>query len=367
MAGVRTSNGPLGLLTSTLPDATGYGRILRDTQGRIVGVREQKDCSPAEAALCEWNPGVYAVRAGFFAASIDRLTTNNAQGELYLTDLVSMAATQGGVFGLSRDPGELQGINDRNELTLREHELSRRIARIHMNAGVTIRDPDHTRIEPDVRIEADVVIERGVELRGKTSIARDARIDVGCVLTDTRVGEGAVLLPYSVATDSVIGCGARIGPFAHLRAGTDLADEVHIGNFVETKKTRVGQGSKANHLAYLGDGVIGRNVNVGAGTIFCNYDGVNKHVTVLEDGSFVGSDSQLVAPVRVGENAYIATGTTVTMDVPADALAIGRTPQQNKLGLAARLRRKLVSQKASAARALEAEPQGQGPDHKKSS
>jgi bifunctional UDP-N-acetylglucosamine pyrophosphorylase/glucosamine-1-phosphate N-acetyltransferase len=258
-----------------------------------------------------------------------------------------MAAQQGGAHGVAWDALELQGANDRAELVLREQELARRIVRAHMKAGVTIRDPENTRIEPDVVIEADVVVERNVELRGKTRIGRDTRIDVGCVLTDTSVGEGVVLLPYSVVTESVIGNGARIGPFAHLRPGSELSDDVHIGNFVETKKTRVGKGSKANHLAYLGDGVIGRNVNVGAGTIFCNYDGVNKHTTVLEDGAFIGSDSQLVAPIRVGENAYVATGTTLTMDVPADALAIGRTRQENKPGLAARLRRKLEAEKAA--------------------
>jgi bifunctional UDP-N-acetylglucosamine pyrophosphorylase / glucosamine-1-phosphate N-acetyltransferase len=346
MASARAGNGPLALLTTTSSDATGYGRILRDAQGHVIGIREQKDCSAEEAKLREWNPGVYAIRGDFFSASIGKLTTNNAQGELYLTDLVAMAASQGGVTAVPWDEAELLGANDRHEFVQRERELARRIARAHMKAGVTLRDGDDARIEPSVVIEADAVIERNVELRGNTVIGRGARIDVGCVLTDTRVGEGAVLLPYSVASESVIGGGARIGPFAHLRPGTELAADVHIGNFVETKKTRVGEGSKANHLAYLGDGEIGRGVNVGAGTIFCNYDGVNKHTTTLEDGAFIGSDSQLVAPVRVGKNAYVATGTTVTSDVPEDALAIGRTRQENKPGLAARLRRKLEADKA---------------------
>ncbi len=346
VAHASASTGPLALLTSTLPDATGYGRILRDAQGRIVRIQEQKDCTPEQRAIQEWNPGVYAIRADFFRASIGKLTTNNAQGELYLTDLVALAAADGGVADLAWDAAELHGVNDRAELGLRERELSQRIALAHMKNGVTLRSPASICIEPGVTIEPDSVIERDVTLRGKTAIARDVHIDVGCVLTDTTVGEGAKLLPYSVATESVIGAGAKIGPFAHLRPGTELAEDVHIGNFVETKKTRVGKGSKANHLAYLGDGQIGRDVNVGAGTIFCNYDGVNKHVTTLEDGSFIGSDSQLVAPVTIGRGAYVGTGTTVTQDVPADALAIGRARQVNKLDLAPRLRARLLADKA---------------------
>jgi bifunctional UDP-N-acetylglucosamine pyrophosphorylase/glucosamine-1-phosphate N-acetyltransferase len=344
------STGPLGLLTTTSTDATGYGRILRDAQGRIVKIQEQKDCTPEQAAIREWNPGVYAVRADFFREAIGKLTINNAQGELYLTDLVALAAPHGGTAGLAWDEAELHGVNDRSELSQREHQLQLRVASAHMKAGVTIRDPARTRIEPSVVIEPDVVIEAGVELRGKTHIAADVRIDVGCVLQDCVVGQGAVLLPYSVGTDSQIGAGDRIGPFAHLRPGTELGPDVHIGNFVETKQTRVGQGSKANHLAYLGDGVIGQGVNVGAGTIFCNYDGFNKHTTVLQDGAFIGSDSQLVAPVTVGHNAYVGTGTTVTMDVPDDALAIGRARQLNKPGLATRLRQKLKSDKERASK-----------------
>jgi bifunctional UDP-N-acetylglucosamine pyrophosphorylase/glucosamine-1-phosphate N-acetyltransferase len=194
------------------------------------------------------------------------------------------------------------------------------------------------------------VIERGVELRGDTTIARGAHIDVGCVLTDTIVQEDAQVLPYTVANESVIGPATRVGPFSHLRPGSELGREVHLGAFVETKKTRMGQGSKANHLSYLGDGEIGRGVNVGAGTIFCNYDGVNKHTTVLEDGAFIGSDSQLVAPVTVGRNAYVASGTTVTSDVPAEALAIGRARQENKPGFAARLKERLLQEKARRAK-----------------
>jgi bifunctional UDP-N-acetylglucosamine pyrophosphorylase/glucosamine-1-phosphate N-acetyltransferase len=338
------------LLTSSLPDATGYGRIVRDSNGQILRVQEQQDCTLAEASIHEFNPGVYAIAASFFRESIGKLTTDNAQGELYLTDLVGLAAGKGGVASLHWDVAELRGINDRAELTQREQDLALRIVRGHMRHGVTIHDPSRTRIEPDVVIEPDAMIAPGVELRGTTHVATRVTIDVGCVLTNTRVDEGAQLLPYCVATDSVIGPGARIGPFAHLRPGSQLGRDVHIGNFVETKQTRVGAGSKANHLAYLGNGEIGSGVNIGAGTIFCNYDGYGKHTTTIEDGAFIGSDSQLVAPVTVGKNAYVGTGTTVTQDVPEDALAIGRARQVNKPGLGARLRARLRALKEQAAK-----------------
>jgi bifunctional UDP-N-acetylglucosamine pyrophosphorylase/glucosamine-1-phosphate N-acetyltransferase len=342
----RQSEGPLALLTARLPDATGYGRILRNGAGEIIGVREQRDCNDAERAIGEFNPGVYAVQAAFLREALAKLTSHNAQGELYLTDLIAMAAADGGASGVAWDVAELHGINDRFELVSRERDLARRIAHLHMQNGVTIRDPERARIEPSVQLGQDVVIESGVELRGKTRVGSGAHIDVGCVLVDTVVHEDARLLPYTIATASVIGAGARIGPFSHLRPGSDLGPEVHLGNFVETKKTRMGRGSKANHLSYLGDGEIGQGVNVGAGTIFCNYDGANKHTTVLEDGVFIGSDSQLVAPVTVGKNAYVASGTTVTMDVPEDAMAIGRARQVNKPGLAARLRARFKADKA---------------------
>ncbi|MET0385984.1 MAG: bifunctional UDP-N-acetylglucosamine diphosphorylase/glucosamine-1-phosphate N-acetyltransferase GlmU [Polyangiales bacterium] len=344
----RASNAPLALLTATIPDATGYGRIVRDDAGRVVKVQEERDCSPAERAIREFNPGVYVVRAGFLRDALGQLRPSNAQGELYLTDLVAMAAESGGAAALSWVAADLHGINDRHELVQREQDLARRVALGHITRGVTIRDPEHARIEPTVQIEQDAVIESNVELRGKTSIGRGARIDVGAVLTDTRVLEDAHVLPYTVATESVIGPASRVGPFSHLRPGSELGREVHLGAFVETKKTQMGEGSKANHLAYLGDGVIGRGVNVGAGTIFCNYDGVNKHTTTLEDGVFIGSDSQLVAPVTVGKDAYVASGTTVTEDVPADALAIGRARQVNKPGFAARLRERFLGERQRA-------------------
>jgi bifunctional UDP-N-acetylglucosamine pyrophosphorylase/glucosamine-1-phosphate N-acetyltransferase len=335
---------PLSMLVATLPDATGYGRILRDGD-RVIGVKEQKDCSDTERAIREWNPGVYAARLAFLRKHLPELRPDNAQGELYLTDLVAhAAATKGGVADRPVDPAAVEGINDRAQLAALERRILREIAHRHMLAGVTIRDPETVEIHDGVEIESDTTIERGAVLRGATKIGSGVTIDVGCVLTDVTVEAGAHLKPYSVATESKIGGRAQVGPFTHLRPASDLGEESHVGNFVELKKTRLGKGSKANHLAYLGDGIVGEGVNVGAGTIFCNYDGFRKHVTTLEDGVFIGSDSQLVAPVTVGKGAYVATGTTVTRDVPAGALAIGRTRQENKEGYADRLKGRLKAQ-----------------------
>jgi len=336
----------LALLTSHQADAFGYGRVIRDAAGAITAIREQRDCTEEEARLTEWNPGLYCVRAEFFRQALAALDTRNAQRELLLTDVVAAAARAKGLQDVVWPEAELHGVNDRVQLAERERALRLRVNREHALRGVTVRDPDGTFIEPDVVIEPDAVIEPGVHLRGRCRIERGARIDVGCVLRDVVVHAGARLLPYTVATSSSIGARAQVGPFTHLRPESELGPDAHLGNFVETKKTRLGPGSKANHLAYLGDGVIGAGVNVGAGTIFCNYDGYQKHVTTLEDGAFIGSDSQLVAPVTVGKDAYVATGTTVTQDVPADALAIGRARQENKQGLGKRLRERLSAQAA---------------------
>jgi bifunctional UDP-N-acetylglucosamine pyrophosphorylase / glucosamine-1-phosphate N-acetyltransferase len=355
IARAAAAGSELALLTSTLPDAHGYGRILRDGQGRVTAVREQRDCSAEQAALREFDPGVYAIAAPFFRSAVQRLSAHNAQGELYLTDLVALAAEHSQVADLAWDAAELEGVNDRAELAARERDLRLRLNRAHALRGVTIRDPESAFIDADVELGVDVTIESQVHLRGRCVIGQGAHVDVGCVLRDVRVQPRARLLPYTIATQSEIGEGAHVGPFSHVRPDSTLGPDTHVGNFVETKKTRMGRGSKANHLAYLGDGVIGEDVNVGAGTIFCNYDGYAKHTTVLEDRAFIGSDSQLVAPVTVGEDGYVATGTTVTKDVPAGDLAIGRARQENKRGLGVRLRAKL---KAEAERLKSAKDKG---------
>ncbi|HJL14612.1 MAG TPA: bifunctional UDP-N-acetylglucosamine diphosphorylase/glucosamine-1-phosphate N-acetyltransferase GlmU [Sandaracinaceae bacterium LLY-WYZ-13_1] len=339
---------PLSLLTCTAPDPRGYGRILRDERGAVTGIREHRDCSEDELTIDEINPGLYACEIAFLRTSLGALSDDNAQGELYLTDIVEAAAGDGGAAAVPWPLESLQGVNDRAQLAEVSATMRRRIATRHARAGVTIRDLARVDIDADVTLGADAIVEPGVTLRGDTHVGARAHLDVGCVLTDVRVAEDAYLKPYTVATDSAIGAGARVGPFSHLRPGSDLGPEVHVGNFVETKKTKLGRGAKANHLAYLGDGLVEAEVNVGAGVIFCNYDGFQKHLTHLEEGSFIGSDSQLVAPIRVGKGAYVATGTTVTKDVPADALAVGRARQSNKEGYAPRLRARL---KASAEKA----------------
>jgi bifunctional UDP-N-acetylglucosamine pyrophosphorylase / glucosamine-1-phosphate N-acetyltransferase len=330
----------IAMLTATLADATGYGRIIREN-GRVVGIKEHKDCAAHERAINEFNPAVYAFRLGFLQKNLPELTPNNAQGELYLTDLIARGAANGGVADRNVDPASCEGINDRAQLSALEARILEGIAHRHQVNGVTIRDPRAVEIHDGVEIGSETVIERGVVLRGKTRIGRGCIIDVGSVLTDVTVDDGVLIKPYSVASESKIGPRAQIGPFSHLRPASDIGEEAHVGNFVELKKTRLGRKSKANHLAYLGDGMVGDDVNIGAGTIFCNYDGFKKHVTTLEDGAFIGSDSQLVAPVTVGKGAYVGTGTTVTKSVPAGALAIGRAKQENKEGYADRLRARL--------------------------
>jgi len=344
MEAAQASSGPLAMLTGEVADPTGYGRIVRDAGGNVLRLREHKDASPEERANREVNPGVYAIRAGFLREALSRLSTDNAQGELYLTDVVEQASTQG-VRALSWPFADTQGINDRAQLAQCESTLRLRVATDLARSGVTVRDPATTYVELSVKVAPDAILEPNVHLRGTTSIAAGAHIETGCVLNDVEVASGAHLKPYTVAARSIIGPRAETGPFAHVRPESVLEEDAKIGNFVEIKKTRLGKGSKASHLSYLGDGEIGADVNIGAGTIFCNYDGVNKNTTVLEDGAFIGSDSQLIAPVRVGKGAYVATGTTVTMDVPDDALALSRTKQANKQGYARRLRGRFAALK----------------------
>jgi bifunctional UDP-N-acetylglucosamine pyrophosphorylase/glucosamine-1-phosphate N-acetyltransferase len=334
----------LALLTCKVPDPRGYGRILRDREGRVVAIREHRDCSDAERAIDEINLGMYAVRTSFLRGAVGKLQPNNAQGERYFTDVVAEAARSGGAVGfLAKSHVTLAGINDRAQLEDAEAFAYRRAADRLRRAGVTIRGD--ARIDAGVVVEPDATIESGVVLRGATVVRSGAHVDVGAVLTDVTVGEGTKILPYSVLTRSTVGPGAQIGPFSHVRPESEIGEGAHIGNFVETKKTIVRRGAKANHLAYLGDGDIGEGANVGAGTIFCNYDGYRKHRTEIGEGAFIGSDSQLVAPVKIGRGAYVATGTTVTKDVPDDALAIARVRQENKEGYATKLKARLKASK----------------------
>jgi bifunctional UDP-N-acetylglucosamine pyrophosphorylase/glucosamine-1-phosphate N-acetyltransferase len=333
----KKTQSPLAMLTGQVSDPTGYGRIVRDAQGRVLRIREHKDASAEERGIREVNPGIYAMRADFLRGALGRLSTDNAQGELYLTDVVEQASAAG-VTAVSWSFEDTQGVNDRAQLAQCERALRLRVATALAKSGVSVRDPATTYVELDVQVEPDVTLEPNVHLRGSTRIERGAHIETGVVLTDVVVEAGAHLKPYTVAAQSRIGRDAETGPFTHLRPDSVLEQGAKVGNFVEMKKTRLGKGSKASHLSYLGDGEIGEGVNIGAGTIFCNYDGFNKHKTVLEDGVFIGSDSQLVAPLRVGKDAYVATGTTVTQDVPSEALALSRVKQVNKEGYATRLK-----------------------------
>lgn len=334
----RSGQADVGLVTASLEDPSGYGRIVRNEAGDVQKIIEDQDCSTDERAISEVNPGLYAFEAGFLRTAIARLTPDNAQGQLYLTDVVELAADASKVVDVPGDMNELTGVNTQRDLAIAAASRRRTMADALAKSGVAVTDLDALYVDADCEIEPGARLGANVHLRGRCLVRAGAQVDVGCVLTNVVVEKDAQVLPYSVATDSVIGEGASVGPFSHLRPHTELGPKSKVGNFSETKKTKVGKGSKVNHLSYVGDGVIGEGVNIGAGTIFCNYDGYQKHTTVLEDGVFIGSDSQLVAPVTVKKGAYVASGTTVTRDVPEDALAVARTKQENKEGYAARLR-----------------------------
>jgi bifunctional UDP-N-acetylglucosamine pyrophosphorylase / glucosamine-1-phosphate N-acetyltransferase len=326
----------LAMLTSVVADPSGYGRIMRDDQGLIRGVVEHKDATQVQHRITEVNAGIYAAPAEFLRKATAKLSPHNAQGEYYLTEIVARAADSIGVVSVQVPSEEMAGVNDREQLIEAERTLIRRLVKQHGKVA-TFRAPDQVYVEAGVTIEPDAEIGRNVVLRGRTHLGAFARIDDGAILTNATIGRGAHVLPYCVVTDALIGDGARVGPFAHLRPGTELGPDAHVGNFVETKKTRLGRGSKANHLSYLGDAIVGEKVNVGAGTITCNYNGYEKRQTVIEDGAFIGSDTQLVAPVRVGKRAVVAAGATIVEDVRPGALAISRAPCKQIDGYADRL------------------------------
>ncbi|MBM4344352.1 MAG: bifunctional UDP-N-acetylglucosamine diphosphorylase/glucosamine-1-phosphate N-acetyltransferase GlmU [Deltaproteobacteria bacterium] len=333
-------DGALSLLVGEPADPTGYGRVVRDAQGRVARVVEHKDADDATRAIRLINAGMMCVTTAFLSDALPRLQPNNTQGELYLTDLLAMATARGqsGAAHVVADRAEISGVNNRLELAAATAALRDRINRHWMLQGVSFDDPATATVEPSVVLHADCQLGAAVQLRGATVVHPDARIGAGCVVTDCEIGHGVHLLPYSVASEARIGARAHVGPFAHLRPGTVLEADVKVGNFVETKKARLGRGTKASHLSYLGDAEIGPACNIGAGTITCNYDGVDKHKTVLGRGVFIGSDTQLVAPVTLGDEAYVGAGTTVTQDVPAGALVVTRAPAVVKAGWVARKR-----------------------------
>ncbi|RKH47073.1 UDP-N-acetylglucosamine diphosphorylase/glucosamine-1-phosphate N-acetyltransferase [Corallococcus sp. AB049A] len=339
------AGGVLALVSTTLDDPTGYGRVIREG-GKVARIVEHKDCTPEQRAVKECNAGIYSVDAAFLWKALAEIKPVNAQGEYYLTDLVEMAAKVGPVGAVDADATETAGVNDKVELAARARVLQQRINEAHMRAGVSIQDPATAYIEEGITIGTDTEIGPSVSLMAGTVIGKGVIIGQGSVLTASHVADGTHIKPYSVLEEARVGERCIIGPFSRLRPATELAEEVHLGNFVETKKTRIGKGSKANHLTYLGDANIGAGCNIGAGTITCNYDGVNKHLTELGDGVFIGSDSQLVAPVKVGDGGYVGAGTTVTKNVPPGSLAVSRAPQVVKEGWVAAKKARQVKVKA---------------------
>ena len=332
------SKAGMSLLSVVPPRPMPYGRLVRDASGKLERIVEDKDATPEQRAIGETNAGIYAVRLGHLRKDLATLRADNAQGELYLTDLVAHAAARGGAVAIDAPFWEVAGINDRVDLAEVETNARRMINEKHMRGGATMIDPASTYIDADAQLGRDVWLGPNVVLRGKTQLADNVRVDAGSILTDAQVAEGVHVKPYSVLTESSFGPRAMIGPFTHCRPGSRIDEDAHLGNFVETKKTHMMAGSKANHLAYLGDASVGQKANIGAGTITCNYDGVGKYQTTIEAGAFVGSDSQLVAPVTVGRDAYVGSGTTVTKDVPRGALALTRVKQVNVEGWADRFR-----------------------------
>jgi bifunctional UDP-N-acetylglucosamine pyrophosphorylase/glucosamine-1-phosphate N-acetyltransferase len=336
----RQSDVSAAVLTAELADPTGYGRVLKDDQGRVTAIREDRDCSAEEKRVRRINSGMYAFDARAVLAVLPQIDRRNSQGEYYLTDAIELLVRQGKrvVAVDAPDASSVLGVNDRAALVDVERMLQRRINAHWLARGVTVHQPETVRIGPGTRFAEDVVVEPNTVLFD-CDIGRDVFVEAGCRLERCTVGEGTRLRQGTYAQEAAIGARVAVGPFAHLRPGTVLGDEVRIGNFVETKQAKLGRGSKASHLSYVGDADIGANVNLGCGFITCNFDGGPvKHRTIIEDDVFVGSDSQTVAPVRLGKGSYVASGTTVTRDVPPDALAVARTRQENKEGYAERLR-----------------------------
>ncbi|MGB7815041.1 MAG: bifunctional UDP-N-acetylglucosamine diphosphorylase/glucosamine-1-phosphate N-acetyltransferase GlmU [Methylotenera sp.] len=347
----------LGLLTFIKPDPTGYGRIIRNSEGIVTAIIEHKDATSQQREIKEVNTGIIAAENKHLASWLKRLTNNNAQGEYYLTDIVAMAKLEDEIavreiaddesssdswIGLSskrftiateisQDEASVTGVNCKRDLADLERIYQKRYADSLMQAGVTLLDPLRIDVRGELSVGKDVEIDVGCVFEGKVSIADNVRIGAYCVIKDAEIASGTIIAPFTHIDQAKIGNNSRIGPYARIRPGTTLAAETHIGNFVELKNAQVDVGSKINHLSYVGDTTVGKNVNIGAGTITCNYDGANKFRTIIEDDVFVGSDTQLIAPVTVGKGATIAAGSTITKDVPADQLTLCRAKEQKSI------------------------------------
>ena len=329
----RARGAAVTVLTAVLDDAAGYGRVVRE-DGKIAAIVEHKDATPEQREIQEMNSGIYAFELEPLFDALRQIGSANAQGEYYLPDLVKIYRQRGRVVEavVTEHPAEVLGVNSRVELAEVAAVLKDARNVGLMESGVTLIDPDSTFVGFEVTVAPDTIVYPNVHIEGKTSIGSNCVIYPGVRIADATIEDDVVINNSCVICESRVRAGARLGPFAHIRPQSDVGEHAHVGNFVELKKTTLGAGSKANHLAYLGDATIGSKVNVGAGTITCNYDGTNKNPTVIEDGAFIGSDTQLIAPVRVGRGAYVAAGSSITEDVPADALAIARGKQVNKEG-----------------------------------
>jgi bifunctional UDP-N-acetylglucosamine pyrophosphorylase/glucosamine-1-phosphate N-acetyltransferase len=327
----QANESQLGLLTVNLADPTGYGRIVRDANGVVQAIVEHKDASEAQRAIREGNTGILAVPGKRLGDWLGRLSNSNAQGEYYLTDVIAMAVADGLVVATetAQDEMEVLGANDRIQLSQLECHYQQRMARQLMAQGVTLLDPHRFDVRGDVTVGRDITIDINVILEGKVVIEDNVQIGPNCVIKDSILRRGAIVKANSHLEGAEVGEGADCGPFARLRPGAKLGAKAHVGNFVELKNAVLGEGAKAGHLSYLGDAEIGARSNIGAGTITCNYDGANKHKTVMGEDVFIGSNSSLVAPVTLGNGATTGAGSTVTQDVPAAALAVGRAKQRN--------------------------------------
>ncbi|XEC97785.1 bifunctional UDP-N-acetylglucosamine diphosphorylase/glucosamine-1-phosphate N-acetyltransferase GlmU [Paenibacillus tarimensis] len=327
------------ILTAEFADPTGYGRVIRGNNGQVERIVEQKDCSPEEAAVKEINTGTYCFNNRLLFQALTHVTNENAQGEYYLTDVIGILQGQGEIIQAycTKDPAEAIGVNDRVALAEAERFMRERIVRGHLIGGVTIIDPSSAYIEAGVSIGSDSVIYPGTVLRGTTVIGEECIIGPNADITDTVIGN-RVTVKHSVTAQSKIGDDSSVGPYANLRPGSKLGESCKIGDFVELKNAELGDGSKVSHLSYVGDAKVGKDVNIGCGAITVNYDGYNKFVTEIGDGAFVGSNVNLIAPVKIGDGAYVVAGSTITQDVPSNDLAIARERQVNKPGYADKIR-----------------------------
>ena len=340
-------NGESGrLISSRFADPTGYGRVTRDAAGQVTGVVEHRDCTPEQLEIREINAGIYAIRAGRLAATLSQVTKDNAQGEYYLTDVIGMLVSEGDkLSAVEAQPQEVMGINSQDQLAEARKELHRRVNERLMEAGVAIVDPDRTYIDETVTVEPGARIYPGTHLEGATKVGADSQVGPDVFAVDSEIGEGSRVW-YAVLRGAVVGDRCEVGPYASLREGTVLEDGSKLGTFVETKNTTLGEGAKANHLAYLGDAVIGARSNIGAGVVTVNYDGVKKSKTEIGEDAFIGSDTMLVAPVKVGDRGSTGAGSVITKDVSDDALAIERSGQKEIPGYAQKRSARKAAEKA---------------------